>query len=146
MRAADFSWEAPPSLVKTSTSSTAFVALQLRHKCHSVPPNRVKHLLPITVRGRLPQSFHSPQLLSLTRFTLIYPFVLILYLATAVPISNRGMRRRALLILLSKSKRKDPKQRKRNPKKRICLIQNMCTNDLKAFAYGRAAANWSTSS
>jgi len=38
MRAADFSWEAPPSPVKTSISSSAIVALQLRHKRHSVPP------------------------------------------------------------------------------------------------------------
>jgi hypothetical protein len=38
LRAADFSWEAPPSPVKTTISSTAIIALQLRHKRHSVPP------------------------------------------------------------------------------------------------------------
>jgi hypothetical protein len=32
LRAADFSWEAPPSPVKTSISSTAIIALQLRIK------------------------------------------------------------------------------------------------------------------
>ncbi len=38
LRAADFSWEAPPSPVKTSISSSAIIALLLRHKRYSVPP------------------------------------------------------------------------------------------------------------
>jgi hypothetical protein len=38
MRAADFSWEAPPSPVKTTISSTAIIALLLRYKRYSVPP------------------------------------------------------------------------------------------------------------
>ena len=38
LRAADFSWEAPPSLIKTTISSSAIIALRLRHKRYSVPP------------------------------------------------------------------------------------------------------------
>jgi len=60
MRAADFSWEAPPSPFKTSISSTAIIALQLRNKRHSIPP-KSQRLLLIHLRGCLPQSLHSPQ-------------------------------------------------------------------------------------
>jgi hypothetical protein len=72
MRAADLSWEAPPSPVKTSISSSAIIALQLRHKRYSVPPKESNTCFKF-VRGCLPQSLHSPQFQSLTRFTLIYP-------------------------------------------------------------------------
>src|ERR1051326_9128756 len=60
MRAADFSWEAPPSPVRTSISSSAIIAHRLRHKRHSVPPKE-STLASISVRGCLPQSLHSPQ-------------------------------------------------------------------------------------
>src|ERR1044072_1999559 len=53
---------------------------QLRYYCPSTAsqaplrsPKRVKRLLLNSVRGCLPQSLHSPQFQSLTRFTLIYP-------------------------------------------------------------------------
>lgn len=60
MRAADFSWEAPPSPVKTTISSSAIVAHLLRHKRGSVPPKESTFALNL-VRGCLPQSLHSPQ-------------------------------------------------------------------------------------
>jgi hypothetical protein len=60
MRAADFSWEAPPSPVKTSISSSAIIALLLRHKRCSVPPKEPTACFK-SVRGCLPQSLHSPQ-------------------------------------------------------------------------------------
>src|SRR4030095_9989510 len=72
MRAADLSWEAPPSPVKTSISSSAIIALHLRHKRHSVPPKESNACFNFA-RGCLPQSLHSPQFQSLTRFTLISP-------------------------------------------------------------------------
>jgi hypothetical protein len=84
LRAADFSWEAPPSPVKTSISSSAIIALRLRHKRHSVPPKESNACL-LIVRGCLPQSLHSPQFQSLTRFTLIYPSCSGFPLATTMP-------------------------------------------------------------
>ena len=72
MRAADYSWEAPPSPVRTKISSSAIIAHRLRHKRHSVPPKESNACFNF-VRGCLPQSLHSPQFQSLTRFTLIYP-------------------------------------------------------------------------
>src|SRR5437867_453504 len=61
MRAADFSWEAPPSPFKPSISRPAIIALQLRDKRHSVPPKESCACFLIHVRGCLPQSLHSPQ-------------------------------------------------------------------------------------
>ena len=60
MRAADFSWEAPPSPVKTTISSPL---LLLFYCVTSVAPFPQKSLTLalITVRGCLPQSLHSPQ-------------------------------------------------------------------------------------
>src|ERR1044072_8634697 len=60
MRAADYSWEAPPSPVKTTISSSAIIAHRLRHKRHSVPPKESNACFNF-VRGCLPQSLHSPQ-------------------------------------------------------------------------------------
>ena len=53
-------------------SSTAIIAHRLRHKRHSVPPKESNACFNFA-RGCLPQSLHSPQFQSLTRFTLIYP-------------------------------------------------------------------------
>ena len=60
MRAADYSWEAPPSPVRTKISSSAIIAHRLRHKRHSVPPKESNACF-YFVRGCLPQSLHSPQ-------------------------------------------------------------------------------------
>ena len=100
MRAADFSWEAPPSPVKTTISSSAIIALQLRHKRHSVPPKESNACFLKIVRGCLPQSLHSPQFPSLTRFTLIYPSCSVPSLATTVPTKVSGTRRLGRSVLL----------------------------------------------
>src|SRR5215470_3753957 len=60
MRAADFSWEAPPSPVKTTISSSAMLLIKLRYKRGSVPPKESNICFNL-VRGCLPQSLHSPQ-------------------------------------------------------------------------------------
>ena len=73
MRAADISREAPPSPVKTSISSSAIIAHQLRHKRHSVPPKRVKRLLLNLREDASPKASTHRNFQSLTRFTLIYP-------------------------------------------------------------------------
>src|SRR5687767_6921552 len=78
MRAADFSWRAPPSPVKTSISSSAIVALQLRHKRGSVPPKEPTFAFNL-VRGCLPQSLHSPQL---SEPDPIYPYLPFLFCFT----------------------------------------------------------------
>ena len=72
MRAADFSWEAPPSPFKTSISSTAIIALQLRNKRHSVPPKSQTPAF-YSREDASPKASTHRSFLSLTRFTLIYP-------------------------------------------------------------------------
>jgi len=76
MRAADFSWEAPPSPVKTTISSTAIIALLLRNKRRSVPPKESNACLSKSARGCLPQSLHSPQL---SEPDPIYPYLPFLF-------------------------------------------------------------------
>jgi len=78
MRAAGLSWRAPPSPIKTSTSSTAIIALQLRASYHSVPPKESKPAYK-NVRGCLPQSFHSPQF---SEPDPIYPYLPFLFFWT----------------------------------------------------------------
>ena len=52
MRAADFSWEAPPSPVKTTISSSAIYALSTASQAPLRSPKRVKRLL--VFRERMP--------------------------------------------------------------------------------------------
>jgi hypothetical protein len=88
MRAADFSWEAPPSPVKTTISSSAMIALQLRHKRHSVPPKESNACFVNSVRGCLPQSLHSPQF---SEPDPIYPYLPFLFcLAFGNDCANSG--------------------------------------------------------
>jgi len=72
MRAADYSWEAPPSPVRTKISSSAIIAHRLRHKRHSVPP---KESTPAfnSREDASPKASTHRSYQSLTRFTLIYP-------------------------------------------------------------------------
>src|ERR1044072_6739223 len=85
MRPADFSWEAPPSPVKTTTSSTAIIALLLRHKRRSVPPKEPNACLSNLREDASPKASTHRSFLSLTRFTLIYPSCSGPSLATTVP-------------------------------------------------------------
>ncbi len=64
------------------------IALRLPANANSVPPKEPPPAFSI-MRGRLPQSFHSLQSLSLTRFTLIYPSCSGSRLATGVPFPPR---------------------------------------------------------
>ena len=75
MRAADL----PGRLPQASSGRRSAAPQLLPFDCLPAltPFPRKSHRLPFqTVRGCLPQSFHSPQSPSMTRFTLIYPFVL----------------------------------------------------------------------
>ena len=73
MRAADFSWEAPPSPVKTTISSAAIVAHQLRNKRDSVPPKEPTACFINLREDASPKASTHRSFQSLTRFTLIYP-------------------------------------------------------------------------
>ena len=75
MRAADFSWEAPPSLFKTSISSSAIVAHQLRYKRGSVPPKRVNVCFKSCERMPPPK----PPLTAISEPDPIYPYLPFLF-------------------------------------------------------------------
>ena len=100
LRAADFSWEAPPSPVRTSISSSAIIAHRLRHKRHSVPPKESNACFNF-VRGCLPQSLHSPQF---SEPDPIYPYLPFLFwffsLAMTVPSVAFGPRGWLFLTIL----------------------------------------------
>ena len=72
MRAADFSWEAPPSPVRTTNQQHRYYCSSTASQTSLRSPKRVNACFNFA-RGCLPQSLHSPQFQSLTRFTLIYP-------------------------------------------------------------------------
>ena len=75
MRAADFSWEAPPSPFKTSISSTAIIALRLRQQTSLCSPKRVKRLL--LKRERMPPP--KPPLTAVSEPDPIYPYLPFLF-------------------------------------------------------------------
>jgi hypothetical protein len=85
MRAADLSWGAPPSPVKTSISSTAIIALLLRYKRRSVPPKESNACFLYLREDASPKASTHRSFLSLTRFTLIYPSCSEPLLAMTVP-------------------------------------------------------------
>src|SRR6185503_15040804 len=72
LRAADFSWEAPPSPVRTTNQQHRYYCSSTASQTSLRSPKRVNACFNFA-RGCLPQSLHSPQFQSLTRFTLIYP-------------------------------------------------------------------------
>ena len=73
MRAADLSWEAPPSPVKTTISSSAIIALPTASQAPLRSPKRVKTLACISREDASPKASTHRSYQSLTRFTLIYP-------------------------------------------------------------------------
>ncbi|HEX6043964.1 MAG TPA: hypothetical protein VFZ22_05700 [Pyrinomonadaceae bacterium] len=83
MRAADFSWEAPPSPVKTTISSAAIVAYRLRNKRGSVPPKEPTACFINLREDASPKASTHRSFQSLTRFTLIYP-------SCSVPLFGNG--------------------------------------------------------
>jgi hypothetical protein len=90
MRAADL----PGRLPQASSGRPSAAPQLLPSDCpHAITPfPRKSHRLPFkTVRGCLPQSFRSPQSPGMTRFTLIYPFVLFGLLAMSVPFYYQGI-------------------------------------------------------
>src|SRR4030095_10782387 len=123
MRAADLSWEPPPSPFKTSISSTAIIALQLRRKRHSVPPKELNVCLN-HVRGCLPQSLHSPQFSEPDPIYPYLPFLFCLctwqrlcqYIASELYFSSR--------YFLEKKVRLYVNEHTSTPRARICSIQN----------------------
>jgi len=73
MRAADLSWEAPPSPVKTTISSPAIIAHRTASQAPLRSPKRVKRLLLKSREDASPKASTHRSFQSLTRFTLIYP-------------------------------------------------------------------------
>src|ERR1044072_9359394 len=75
LRDADLSWEAPPSPVRTSISSSAIIALRLRHKRHSVPPKESNACFNICERMPPPK----PPLTAILEPDPIYPYLPFLF-------------------------------------------------------------------
>jgi len=73
LRAADLSWEAPPSPVKTTISSPAIIAHRTASQAPLRSPKRVKRLLLKSREDASPKASTHRSFQSLTRFTLIYP-------------------------------------------------------------------------
>src|ERR1041384_8233084 len=96
LRAADFSWEAPPSPVRTTNQQHRYYCSSTASQTSLRSPKRVNACFKF-VRGCLPQSLHSPQFQNLTRFTLIYPSCSVLHFGNDR--ANCGIDRRKLLLL-----------------------------------------------
>ena len=85
MRGADFSWEAPPSPVKTTNQQHRYDCSSTASQAPLRSPKRVKHLL--LIRERMPPP--KPPLTAVSEPDPIYPYLPFLfwcgYLATTVP-------------------------------------------------------------
>lgn len=90
LRAADFSWEAPPSPVKTSISSSAIYCSSTASQTSLRSPKRVKRLL--LIRERMPPP--KPPLTAVSEPDPIYPYLPFLFwvclLAMTVPSEAAG--------------------------------------------------------